>query len=185
MNLAAFAHNILTGQYKLDRMYVRDSMRLKAQHQAEAMSQLYAGAEPGHKRPTPDQLSTPEDFKQAYERIVLIRAARQMEEDFAFFDGILGDFETYVVGSLRYIPNTGNPEADAVITDFLDYQFNEIDYSGARLDLGGLARLAVRSYKRDGECGFIPHDVGDTVKLGAISGSGGSVLIGPMITLIM
>src|SRR4051812_31020080 len=125
MNLSAFGYKLLTGEWKLDRLKAKEFL-----HQAQLSAnrrtmQLYAGAEPGKDRPSPNQLSTPEDYKQAYERITLIRGARQMEEDMPFFDGILSDFETYVVGELKYTPSTGNPDADMAIQAFLEWQFNE------------------------------------------------------------
>lgn len=166
MNFSSLAYNFVTGQWRIDRMRAKEFL---AQAEKSKSMQLYAGANPGTKRPTPNVLSTPEDFKQAYERIILIRGARQMEEDFQFFDGLLGDFETYVVGDLRFMPTTGNPDADRDIQAFLEWQFDQCDYS-QRLDLVKIARLAVRSQKRDGECGFSLVDQGDTIKLQYVSG---------------
>ncbi len=154
MNLFDFGHSILTGKWKLDRDMVRDRRE-----------KYYAGARRTINRPFPAPLSATEDYKKASERIVLIRAAREMEEDGGFFDGILSEFDTYVVGDqLQYMPNTGNPDADRVIREYLEWQFDQADYS-SRHDLTKLAQLAERSMKRDGECGFVPVDVGDAIKL--------------------
>ncbi len=181
MNLATLAHSLLTGQFRVDRAIVREQSQYLAktsEWRAKLLAagahrdtmKLYAGAEPGISRPYPNQLSTPEDYKQAFERIVLIRGARQMEEDFPFFDGMLDDFETYVVGEqLEYVPNTGNPEADKKIREFIEWQADEVDYS-RRLDLTKMMQVGIRSMKRDGECGFVPVDVGDSVKLRYYSG---------------
>lgn len=163
MNFADLVPYVLSGQWKVDRAYSR-----AAAAQAERLS-LYAGANPGTARPTPAQLSQPDDFRQSYERIVLIRAARQMEEDFPFFDSLLEDFETFVVGELRYRAGTGNPEADKAINDFLEWQFDQCDYA-QKLDLEKMAKLAIRTMLRDGEMGAIPMDVGDSIKLDALSG---------------
>jgi hypothetical protein len=147
--------SLLTGEWRLRRQQVREQREFLAKTRsrrellmtgsrmnaelAERM-QLYAGAEPGINRPSPNVLSTPEDYKQAYERIVLIRAARQLEEDGGFFDGLLDDFETYVVGdSATFMPNTGNEDADTLIREFLDWKFDTIDASN-RLDLTKLAQ---------------------------------------------
>jgi len=140
------------------RMYVDDTFR----------GRFFAGANPGLMRPYPEQLNTTEDFKQAYERIVLIRAARQMEEDFPFFDGILSDYVTYVIGDLQYLPETGNPEADKVIRDYLDLQFATCDIQQTR-DLKKLSDIAVRTYLRDGECGMIPYETEMGIKIKSIS----------------
>jgi hypothetical protein len=179
VNLWEFGHSLLTGEFRLQRAMVREAeaFRNATQGKRELMvaghlhrMRLYAGAEPGINRPMPNQLSTPEDYKQAFERIVLIRAARQMEEDYGFFDGLLDDFETYVVGDyLEWIPNTGNKDANKMIREFLEWKFDEADYT-ERLDLTKIAHLGIRTMKRDGECGYIPVDVGDSIKLQQVSG---------------
>ena len=163
MNIADLVPYVLSGQYKVDRAIARQRV------EAVERMRLYAGANPGNRRPTPAQLSQPDDFRQAYERIVLIRAARQMEEDFPFFDSLLQDFETFVVGELRYRAATGNPDADRDINAFLEWQFDQCDYA-RKLDLEKMAKLAIRTMLRDGEAGFIPMDVGDSIHLDAISG---------------
>jgi capsid protein len=173
VNFPEVVYKLVTGQWKVDRHFAQQAM----QAEGERMK-LYAGAQPTTNRPYPAVLSTPEDFRQAFERIVLIRAARQMEEDFQFFDGILNDFETYVVGDLTYRAATGNPDADRAINDYLQAQFETVDFSN-RLDLNYIARLALRSMKRDGECGFKIIDTGDTLKLVCLSGDRiGNPLIG-------
>lgn len=179
MNLLDFGHSLLTGEWKLRREIVREERTFRAATQSrrelivkahEHRMRLYAGAESSINRPAPHQLSTPEDFKQAFERIVLIRAARDLEEDGGFFDGLLDDFETYVVGEQAvYMPNVGDDEANKLIRDYCEWQFDQCDYS-QRLDLTKLAQLFVRSMERDGECGAIPVDVGDAIKLRYYSG---------------
>lgn len=171
--------SLLTGSWRLERQMIREQLAhnektrgvraaLVANHAARM--QLYAGAEPGISRPYPNVLNSTEDYKQAYERIVLIRAARQMEEDYGFFNGLLRDFENYVVGEqLVYLPNTGNSDADRKIREYLEWQFDEADYQGQD-DLTKIAQIAIRSMKRDGECGFIPVDTGDSIKLRSVSG---------------
>ena len=144
MSFSNLIYKWATGELKLERQMMqerRDLMQLQSNRQR---MQLYAGAEPGINRPSPNILSTPEDYKPAYERIILIRYARQLEEDYPFFDGILNDFETYVVGELDYMPATGNADADRKIKDYLDWQFDQCDIS-ERLDLVKMARLWVRS----------------------------------------
>lgn len=169
MNLADLIHKAVSGEWRIDRLRTKQFLEVEQRTENQRRMQLYAGAEPGNQRPTPAVLSTPEDYKQAYQRIVLIRAARQMEEDLPFFDGILGDFETYVVGDLKYQANTGNKDADTVINEFLEWQFDQCDLSN-RLDLTKMARMGIRSMKRDGECGFTFVDHDDSIKINAISG---------------
>ncbi len=131
-------------------------------------AKFYAAAHPGINRPMAPQLSDPDDYRQAYERIVMIRYGRQMEDDIPYIESILSDFENYVVGDLRYRPNTGNKDADKLICEHLEWRFDNCDFSG-ELGLTSMAKLAMRSKKRDGECGFIYVDVGDALKLSAVS----------------
>lgn len=179
MNLIDLSYKLVTGEWRLDR----DRLAAARAHNQlmgnrAARERYYASAQQGPERPTPAQLSTPEDYRQAYDRIVLIRGARQLEEDFPFFDGLLYDFETYVVGDLNFIPATGNAEADKVIRDFLEWQFDQVDIS-ERWDLTKLARLWLRSMKRDGECGGIVLDRGDGLRLNSVSGDRiGNPLVG-------
>jgi Phage portal protein, lambda family len=172
MNLVDAVYRFATGGWKTDRMISREQRRLNeiaVKGGGTHGGKFYAAANPGVKRPSAPQLYGPEDYRQAYERIVMIRYARQAEDDLPYVEGILSDFETYVIGELRYRANSGNPNADKVINDFLEFQFckSQCDYSG-KLDLTSLAKLAIRSKKRDGECGFVYVDVGDTVKLFAV-----------------
>jgi capsid protein len=189
MNLPTLVHSLITGGWKLERARNREFTALMDRAETLRASDVlregegsrgrfYAGAQPGMNRPQPNVLSTPEDFKQAYQRIILIRAARQMEEDFPFLDGILGDYETYVVGDLQYFPNTGSPDADKAIREYLEWQFGQCDYSEMR-DFTQLMTLAMRTMKRDGECGFTLIDVGDSIKISALSADRiGNPLIG-------
>ncbi len=140
--------------------------------------QFYAAANPGINRPFAPMLSTPEDYKEAYERIVMIRYGRQLETDVPYVESILGDFETYVVGDLRYRASVGNKDADKLISEHLEWRFSQCDYA-EKLDLTSMAKLAIRSKKRDGECGFVYVDVGDALRLSAIEADRiGNPLIG-------
>lgn len=160
--------SLITGSWRVERAQVQAQLAMVAERTMR--ERYFAGARPGTSRPTPHQLSSLEDYRNAAERIVMIRAARQLEEDGGFFDGILHDFQTYVIGdSLSYMPNTGNDDANRAIKDYLDWQFDQADYSG-REDLTKLAQLAVREMKRDGEMGFVPVDVGDSIKLHMVPG---------------
>lgn len=155
--------------FSLARFKMREQLRMMKIGAKEFGGKFYAAAHPGINRPHAPQMTYPDDYRQAYERIIMIRYGRQMEDDIPYIESILSDFETYVVGDLRYKPMTGNPEANKVIGEFLEWQFAEADYSGKQ-DLHGLAKLAIRSKKRDGENGFAYVDVGDAIKLAPVEG---------------
>ena len=154
---------------KKEQLRMMGLVRASNERDAGLRGQFYAAADSGINRPMAPILSTPEDYRQSYQRIIMIRYGRQMEDDIPYVESILSDFETYVVGDLRYRPNTGNEEADAVIQEHLEWRFSECDLAG-ELDLTGLAKLAIRSKKRDGECGFCYADNGDTIKLASVEG---------------
>lgn len=171
-----FMNAVTPAQWQLRQHAAKEQVRMMGLAAASrerdvqllAAGKFYAAANPGINRPYAPQLSTPEDYRQAYERIVMIRYGRQMEDDIPYVESILADFETYVVGDLRYRPNTGNKEADKLICEHLEWRFDHCDYAD-KLDLTSMAKLAIRSKKRDGECGFIYVDIGDALKLSAVS----------------
>lgn len=164
-------------QWQLNAVARKEQLRLtgiaaahrEREETLQHAAKFYAAAHPGINRPMAPQLTQPDDYKQAYERIVMIRYGRQMEDDIPYIESILSDFENYVVGDLRYRPNTGDKTADRVICEHLEWRFENCDFSG-ELGLTSLAKLAMRSKKRDGECGFIYVDTGDALKLSAVSG---------------
>ena len=169
MNFATLLHQLATGELRASRWRNKQHMAaMRETAEFHGRMRMYAGANPGDKRPSANQLSTPEDYKQAYERIVLIRAARQMEEDFGFFDDLLAEFETFVIGDLRYRASTGNPDADREINDWLEYQFEVVDWA-QKLDIVQAAMLAIRTMKRDGEMGAIYIDDPEVLKLNFLS----------------
>ncbi len=173
MNLPAL-ESLMPNAWRIARVARKEQARMLAlgdairQRDATLARQFYAGAESGINRPTAPYLSTPEDYRQAYQRIIMIRYGRQMEEDIPYVESILSDFETYVVGDLRYRPNTGNKDADKKICEHLEWRFARADFSGTQ-DLTGLAKLAVRSKKRDGEAGFCYVEAEGTLKLKGVS----------------
>jgi capsid protein len=186
MNAPELLHSLITGQWRVDRKMAQDQERFLAAtngkrelllrgHEmmarlSEERLKLFAGAEPGQDRPMPNVLSTPEDYKQAYQRYIMMRAARQMEEDYGFFDGMLQDFEDFDIGDeLVYQPNTGNAEANRVLRDHVEMCMERADYAQQH-DLTKIAQLFVRSMKRDGECGAMPVDTGEMIQLHLVSG---------------
>lgn len=153
---------------KQERLRMMKLSAASRERDDQVRGKFYAAANPGINRPFAPILSTPEDYRQAYERIVMIRYGRQMEEDIPYVESILGDFETYVVGDLRYRPNTGNKDADRLICEHLEWRFSQCDYA-SKLDLTSMAKLAIRTKKRDGECGFIYVDTDGGLRLSAVS----------------
>ena len=179
------AINAVAPGFQVRRFAAREQVRMmelaakiRQENAGQLSGRFYAAANPGLDRSMARQINSTEDYRQAYERIVMLRYSQQMEEDIPYVESILGDYETYVVGSLRYRPNTGNPEADKVIQEHLEWRFSECDYA-REMDLTDFAKLAIRAKKRDGEMGFAFIDLGEDLRLSGIGADRiGNPLIG-------
>lgn len=178
-NLMQLGVRLFTGEFTATRALNRQVADLRKRHLREnrvyqknqdfaQQMKFFAGANPGTRRPMPRPLNSTDDFKYAYERIIMIRCGRQLEEDFSCVDNLIEDMVTYGIGELKYLPGTGNPDADADIRDFLEWQFDQCDYSGQQ-DLEGLLSLGVRTEYREGEYGFRDTNEDGCTKLAAYS----------------
>ena len=90
MNLSDFAYKLVTGEWRIDRARAQERAKSFPSPAPRKRMALYAGANP---RAEPPDAGDPLDAGglQAGVRAdhPAIRAARQMEEDTPFFDGIL------------------------------------------------------------------------------------------------
>ena len=79
---------------------------------AQFSGKFYAAAENGINRPMAPVLSTPEDYRQAYQRIIMIRYGRQMEDDVPYVESI-SDWNApkalQYVGKVSTIDGGGGP----------------------------------------------------------------------------
>jgi lambda family phage portal protein len=95
-----------------------------------------------------------EDTSGTRERYSLIRAARDLADNFPPVRSLLLKFATYVSGRIAYQARTGNREADTAIERYWQKWMNECDFLG-RHNFTTLLQLAVTAMLRDGDCGFI------------------------------
>ncbi|NDG62057.1 MAG: phage portal protein [Planctomycetes bacterium] len=95
-----------------------------------------------------------EDTSGTRERYSLIRAARDLADNFPPVRSLLLKFATYVSGRIAYQARTGNREADTAIERYWQKWCNDCDFLG-RHNFTTLLQLAVTAMLRDGDCGFI------------------------------
>jgi len=95
-----------------------------------------------------------EDTSGTRERFALIRAARDLADNFPPVRSLLLKFATYVSGRIAYQARTGDREADTAIERYWQKWCNDCDFLG-RHNFTTLLQLAVTAMLRDGDCGFI------------------------------
>jgi len=120
-----------------------------------------------YKRGIARNLSGAEDLSGTAERYKLIRAARDLADNFPPVRSLLLKFATYVAGSLRYQARTGDKDVDFEVERFWARWIRECDFM-RKHDFVRLLQLAVMAIIRDGDCGFIIVRDGQELKLQAV-----------------
>jgi lambda family phage portal protein len=95
-----------------------------------------------------------EDTSGTAERYKLIRAARDLADNFPPVRSLLLKFATYVSGRLSYQARTGNKDLDAQVERYWADWCSKCDFL-RRHDFTALLQLAVMAILRDGDCGFV------------------------------
>ena len=108
-----------------------------------------------------------EDTSGTRERLSLIRAARDLADNFPPVRSLLLKFATYVSGRIAYQARTGDREVDTKIEKYWQKWMNECDFLG-RHNFTTLLQLAVTAILRDGDCGFIIVRDGEDLKLQSV-----------------
>jgi lambda family phage portal protein len=108
-----------------------------------------------------------EDTAGTRERLSLIRAARDLADNFPPVRSLLLKFATYVSGRIAYQARTGDHEVDTKIEKYWQKWMNECDFLG-RHNFTTLLQLAVTAILRDGDCGFIIVRDGEDLKLQSV-----------------
>jgi lambda family phage portal protein len=112
-------------------------------------------------------ISGGEDTSGTRERYSLIRAARDLADNFPPVRSLLLKFATYVSGRIGYQARTGDKEIDTAIEAYWEKWCNECDFLG-RHNFTALLQLAVMAILRDGDCGFIIVRDGKNLKLQSV-----------------
>ena len=108
-----------------------------------------------------------EDTAGTRERLSLIRAARDLADNFPPVRSLLLKFATYVSGRIAYQARTGDHDVDTKIEKYWQRWCNECDFLG-RHNFTTLLQLAVTAMLRDGDCGFIIVRDGEDLKLQSV-----------------
>ena len=108
-----------------------------------------------------------EDTAGTAERYKLIRAARDLADNFPPVRSLLLKFATYVAGRLSYQARTGDKELDEQVERYWAKWCRECDFL-RRHDFTSLLQLAVMAILRDGDCGFIIVRDSDQLKLQSV-----------------
>lgn len=108
-----------------------------------------------------------EDTSGTRERFALIRAARDLADNFPPVRSLLLKFATYVSGRIAYQARTGDHATDTAIERYWQRWCDNCDFLG-RHDFTTLLQLAVTAILRDGDCGFIIVRDGENLKLQSV-----------------
>ena len=108
-----------------------------------------------------------EDTSGSTERYKLIRAARDLADNFPPVRSLLLKFATYVSGRLSYQARTGNKDLDAQVERYWADWCSKCDFL-RRHDFTTLLQLAVMAILRDGDCGFIIVRDGPELRLQSV-----------------
>jgi lambda family phage portal protein len=106
------------------------------------------------KRGISRNISGAEDTAGTAERYKLIRAARDLADNFPPVRSLLLKFATYVAGRLTYQARTGDKDLDTEVERYWSKWCRECDFL-RRHDFISFLQLAVMAILRDGDCGFI------------------------------
>jgi lambda family phage portal protein len=99
-------------------------------------------------------ISGAEDTAGTAERYKLIRAARDLADNFPPVRSLLLKFATYVAGRLTYQARTGDKDVDEQVERYWRNWCRSCDFL-RKHDFVSLLQLAVMAILRDGDCGFI------------------------------
>jgi lambda family phage portal protein len=119
------------------------------------------------KRGISRNISGAEDTAGTAERYKLIRAARDLADNFPPVRSLLLKFATYVAGRLSYQARTGDKGLDEQVERYWAKWCRECDFL-RRHDFVSFLQLAVMAILRDGDCGFIIVRDGEMLKLQAV-----------------
>ena len=120
-----------------------------------------------NKRGIARNISGAEDTAGTAERYKLIRAARDLADNFPPVKNLLLKFATYVAGRIDYQARTGSQEIDFEVERYWRKWCSDCDFI-RRHNFTTLLQLAVQSILRDGDCGFIIVRDGENLRLQSV-----------------
>lgn len=114
----------------------------------------FAGAYPMKDRLPSRPLSGGEGYGATFERLELLKAGRDLEDNNPIVRSILLKFSQYALGNFRYMSRTGDKVLDQAYEDYWNSWCKRADFFG-RHSFHALSHLAMRSVLRDGDVGFV------------------------------
>ena len=102
----------------------------------------------------PSNLSGAEDFRSNYDRVELMKRARDLAENNGLVRSILMKFASHVASNLTYQARTDNPKANTEIEAYWNQWFENCDLS-TRHTGSTLMQVATMSMLRDGDFLFV------------------------------
>ena len=126
--------------------------RLVARQKLEKFN--YDAVKYSRERKGPSSLSGAEDFRSNYDRVELMKRARDLAENVGLVRSLLMKFGTHVAGSITYQARCSNPKVNTEVEEFWNDWWDKCDIS-TRHTGGMLMQVAIMSMLRDGDFLFV------------------------------
>jgi lambda family phage portal protein len=143
----------------------RDAVR--RQFERKVFEFGYDAANPGRSRQIKSSglfNAASENLSNNRDRIKMMWEVRDLVQNYSFIKSILLKEAMYVCGKIQYQANTGDPNVDSAIEDYLGNWFENCDLTGRHV-FRQLIQLAHVGMRRDGDFGFILVAQGPDLKL--------------------
>ena len=110
----------------------------------------YDAVKYSRERRGPSQLSGAEDYRSNYDRVELMKRARDLAENVGLVRSLLMKFASHVAANVSYQARTENRQANSEIEAYWSSWFDSCDLSG-RHSGSTLLQVAIMSMLRDGD----------------------------------
>ena len=110
----------------------------------------YDAVKYSRERKGPSNLSGAEDYRSNYDRVELMKRARDLAENVGLVRSLLMKFASHVASNISYQARTQNPQANSEIEAYWSSWFDSCDLSG-RHSGSTLMQVAIMSMLRDGD----------------------------------
>jgi lambda family phage portal protein len=144
LNLIDKAIAFVNPQRAVDRLVARQKLR----------NFEYDAVKYNRERKGPSSLSGAEDYRSNYDRVELMKRARDLAENVGLVRSILLKFAGHVAGTISYQARTQNPQVNTDVEAYWNEWWDKCDIS-TRHTGSTLMQVAVMSMLRDGDFLFV------------------------------
>lgn len=144
LNIIDKAVSFINPQLGINRLIARQKLK-KFEYDAVKYSRERKG---------PSSLSGAEDYRSNYDRVELMKRARDLAENFGLVRSLLLKFAGHIAGSISYQARTSNPQVNNEVEAYWAEWWDKCDIS-TRHTGSTLMQLAVMSMLRDGDFLFV------------------------------